>query len=277
MSATTVFIAGLTGKFARLLAGHLLAKPNVRITGTARSPSKLPSELSSNPRVEVFQADADNVTTIRKALKGSSVAICCYLGDHNLMREGQKKLIDAAIAEGIPRYIAGDWCIDYRNIKYGEAPMKDPMKQVTEYLEEKQDQIKGVHVLNGEFMETLFSFSALYDVESNTFNHWGSGNEKLDLTTYDDAAKYTAEVALDSHANGFIEGQLRSFLASLGCLMMWLVLGDSISVQDIAATFKEIYGTEAKVQRLGSLEDLYNKLIETRKAQPHNPFAWMSL
>ena len=206
MSSTTVFIAGLTGKFARMLAGYLLAKPNVRINGTARSPSKLPSELSNNPRVTVFQADADDLSTIRKALKGSSVAVCCYLGDNDLMLEGQKKLIDASIQEQVPRYIAGDWSLDFRNLGYGEMPMKDPMKKITEYLDERNDQIKGIHILNGEFMEVLFAFSGLYDEKTTTFNYWGSGDEKLDLTTYEDAAKYTAEIALDQSANGFIEG-----------------------------------------------------------------------
>ena len=210
MASKTVFIAGLTGKFARSLAGHLLAKPNVRIHGTARSPSKLPKELSSNPRVTVFQADADNEANIREALRGSSVSICCYLGDSKLMYEGQKKLIDASIAEGVPRYVAGDWSLDFRNLKYGDMPLKDPMKHVTEYLEEKREQIKGVHILNGEFMEVLWAFSGLYDAKSATFNYWGSGDEKLDLTTYDDAAKYTAEIALDETANGFIEGNVVS-------------------------------------------------------------------
>ena len=179
MSATTIFVAGLTGKFARLLAGHLLAKPNVRINGTARTPSKLPDNLSSNPRVTVFQADADDTTTIRKALKGSSVAICCYLGDNDLMFQGQKKLIDASIAEGVPRYIAGDWSLDFRLLEYGDMPVKDPMKKITEYLDEKKSQINGVHILNGEFMEILFAFSGLYDAKNTAFNYWGSGDEKL--------------------------------------------------------------------------------------------------
>ena len=221
MSSTTVFIAGLSGKFARKLAGHLLAKPEVRVHGTARSPSKLPSELSNNPRVTVFQADASDENTIRKALKGSSVSICCYLGDNDLMYEGQKRLIDASIAEGVPRYIAGDWSLDFRGIKYGEAPMKDPMKHITEYLEEKKDQIKGVHVLNGEFMEVLWAFSGLYDAKTTTFNYWGSGDEKLDLTTYDDAARYTAEIALDSSVHGFIEGELRQ-MPDGGLMLTWL-------------------------------------------------------
>ena len=217
MSSTTVFIAGLTGKFARKLAGHLLAKPNIRIHGTARSPSKLPAEISSNPRVTVFQADADDLTTIRQALNGSSVAICCYLGDQDLMLEGQKKLIDASIEEGVPRYVAGDWSLDFRNLKYGEVPMKDPMKKITEYLDERKDQISGVHILNGEFMEILFAFSGLYDAKNTTFNYWGSGDEKLDLTTYDDSARYTAEIALDQSANGFIEGSFVPVLWGFSC------------------------------------------------------------
>ena len=205
--STTVCIAGLTGKVARLLTGHLLAKPNIHINGIARSPAKLPSEIASNPRVTVFQGGADDVATIRKALKSSSVAVCCYLGPNDLMLEGQKTLIDAAIEEKVPRYIAGDWSLDYRRLQYGEVTTKDPMKRIAEYLAERKDRIQGVHILNGEFMDVFWSFSGLYDGNKGVFRYWGTGDEKLDLTTYDDAAKYTAEIALDKDANGFIEGK----------------------------------------------------------------------
>ena len=123
------------------------------------------------------------------------------------MENGQKTLIDAAIAEGVPRYIAGDWSLDFRKLKYGEHPAKDPMKRVAEYLDEKKDQIKGVHVLNGEFLDIFWGMSGVYDANTTTFKYFGDGSEKLDLTTYNDAAHFTAEVALDKDAVGWLEGK----------------------------------------------------------------------
>ena len=203
---STVAIVGLTGKFARQLAGHLLSKPNVHINGICRSPNKLPAELANNSRVSIFQASSDDVPALRKGLKGANVAVCCYLGDNNLMQEGQKTLIDACIAEGVQRYIAGDWSLDFRALEYGQHPLKDPMKRIGDYLDEKKDKIEGVHLLNGVFMEVFWSFSGHADTTTDTFKIWGSGNEKLDMTTYDDAAAYTAEIAADPKANGWFEG-----------------------------------------------------------------------
>lgn len=216
MSTTTVAIAGLTGKFARQLAGHLLSKPNVHVNGICRSPNKLPANLANDSRVSIFQASSDDVPALRKGLKGADVAVCCYLGDDKLMQEGQKTLIDACIAEGVPRYIAGDWSLDFRGLEYGQHPSKDPMKHVADYLDEKKSKIEGVHVLNGVFMEVFWSFSGHFDPTQEKFKIWGTGNEKLDMTTYNDAAAYTAEVAVDSKANGWIEG-MSPYSDTLNC------------------------------------------------------------
>lgn len=44
----------------------------------------------------------------------------------------------------------------------------------------------------------------------NTFTYWGTGDERWELTTYDNAAEFTAEVAIDTNANGFLSCRLIS-------------------------------------------------------------------
>jgi uncharacterized protein YbjT (DUF2867 family) len=107
----TVAIAGITGKMGQLIAKHLLARSNVKVRGLCRTPSKLPASLTSNPRLSVFKSDANDTKGIHSALKGSDVAVCCYLGDVDVMIEGQKRLIDACISEKVPRYVASDWSV----------------------------------------------------------------------------------------------------------------------------------------------------------------------
>jgi saccharopine dehydrogenase-like NADP-dependent oxidoreductase len=138
-TATTIAIAGLTGTLARLITTHLLKHPNIHINGLCRKPSKLPKSLHSNPHVTIFRTDANDTETIRESLRGADVAICCYLGDDTLMVDGQKTLIDACIAEGVPRYIASDWSMDFRKLAYGDHPPKDPMRHVQAYLEERSE------------------------------------------------------------------------------------------------------------------------------------------
>lgn len=127
------------------------------------------------------------------------------------MIDGQKTLIDACIAEGVPRYIASDWSLDFRGLALGDHPSKDPMKHVQAYLEEKESEgkIKGVHILNGGFMEVIWAkFLGLVDADKGEFRYYGTGDEKLEMTTMEDAANFTAEVAVDSNGNGFLKGKL---------------------------------------------------------------------
>lgn len=201
-TTTTVTIAGITGKLALQITKYLLESPSVHINGLCRDPTKLPSSITTNPRVTIFQGTATDTEGIRKALHGTSVAICCYLGDNDFMVSGQKTLIDACIAEKVPRYIASDWSLDFSRLEFGDLPIKDPMKHVAAYLDERKDQIKGVHVLNGAFLEV--PWRSIWDAQEKNFIVWGTGEEKWDLTSYGNAAEYTAKVALDPKASGYL-------------------------------------------------------------------------
>jgi NmrA-like family len=127
------------------------------------------------------------------------------------MIDGQKALIDACVAENVPRYIASDWSLDFRQLKFGDHPRKDPMKHVQVYLEEKEKEgkIKSVHILNGAFMEVVWApFLGFADAKNGVFRYFGTGDEKLDMTTYADTAAFTAEVAADPSATGFLNCKL---------------------------------------------------------------------
>lgn len=206
---TTVTIAGLTGKLALLIAKHLLKTPHVHINGLCRTPSKLPPSLASHPRVTIFPATATDTPQLRSALHDASICICCYLGDATLMVSGQKALIDACIEERVPRYVASDWCLDCRRLQLGDLPAKDPVKQVAAYLEERKGRILGVHVLNACLLEA--PWRSIWDAQGRHFKYWGTGEEKWELTSYGNAAEFTARVALDTEANGYLSCKLAWF------------------------------------------------------------------
>jgi putative NADH-flavin reductase len=207
--STKIAIVGFTGKMARLITVSLLrSHSNVQIHGICRSPDKVDARTLSNPNVKVFEAASSDTTALRRALAGTSACICCYLGNNTLMTDGQKTLIDACIAEGVPRYIASDWTFDFRKLEFGDHPAKDPMKHVQVYLDEmeKAEKIKAVHILNGAFMEVVWSpFLGLVNAGEGSFRYFGTGDEQLDMTTMEDTARFTAEVAVDPNAHGFLK------------------------------------------------------------------------
>jgi hypothetical protein len=124
------------------------------------------------------------------------------------MTEGQKVLIDTCIEAGVPRYIAGDWSSDYRTIELGEVPMKDPMKIIYAYLQEKEaagSAIRGVHIFTGGFTEGLLA-NVFADPAHTKIHYFGSGGIGLDISIMPNVAAWTAEVAMDPSANGVING-----------------------------------------------------------------------
>lgn len=199
---TTVGIAGITGKFARLLASHLLKHSDISIRGYCRNASKVSAPLTSSSQVQIIQGEAFDKEQIRAFVSGLGVVVCCYLGDDNLMLEGQKALIDACEENKVPRYIASDWALDYTKLEFGQLFVKDPMKHVKAYLETKHN-VKGVHILVGGFMDPVFSpFFNILDPKTATFRYWGEGDEVWEGTSYDNAAEYTAAIARDPTAVG---------------------------------------------------------------------------
>ena len=209
--STTIAIAGFTGRFARLLTQHLLAKPNqnIAITGICRTPSKVPPEIANDSRVKVVKADVKSLSELRQGVRGASVAICCYLGDDELMTDGQKLLIDACIAEKVSRYVASDYSFDYMNgLKLGDMPTKDFTLKVAQYLRWKADEIVAVHPLNGAFTEVFWApFLGVYDEKDMKLTYWGTGDEPWELTTFSDSAQFVAEIALDQDAKGVLNSK----------------------------------------------------------------------
>jgi hypothetical protein len=180
----------------------------VKINGIVRNASKVPEAFRANSNITIFEADSNDKTALIEALKGSQVCICCYLGDNNLMTDGQKRLIDCCIEVSVPRYIASDWSAEYRTLVPGEVPMKDPMKIIHDYLKEKGDQgndIHGVHILTGAFVEIILAHVFADDAHT-LIRYFGSGDEGIDVSTMVDVAAWTVEVAMDPIATGVIQG-----------------------------------------------------------------------
>lgn len=203
----TVGIAGLTSKLAMLMARSVLQKPNTAIRGLVRNPAKLPQELAANKRVTIVQGDAFDKEAANKFTQGCNAVICGYLGSHDVMIDGQKILVDACEANGVPRYFPSDYTIDYDKLEMGQLPNKDPMKVVKGYIEDRRAQgakTRGVYVLIGGFMDTLFSsFFNLYKRSENKLQAWGSMDDPVwDMTSYQNTAEYVGELAVDENAVG---------------------------------------------------------------------------
>lgn len=218
MAPTRIAVAGFTSRLAILVTRNLLQKANVEVVGICRDPKKVPIDIAEDPRVQTSKAEYTDSTTLREALKGVSACVCCYHGAEALMVEGQRILIDACIAESVPRYLASDFSFDFRRLKIGEFPFKDVQIIINDLLQKKEDegQIQPVHILVGGFMEAILTpFMGILDPASKKMRYWGTGDEKWDMTCMEDVAKFTAEVANDPNAIGVLNSKQMLYNLSL--------------------------------------------------------------
>ncbi|KAH8646736.1 nmrA-like family protein [Xylariales sp. PMI_506] len=257
---TTVGIAGITGKFGSLLAAKLLLNPTVRVRGYCRSPSKLSPELAASPNMTLYAGDASDVAAVKSFVHGCDVVACSYLGSSDFMFDSQKLLIDACEEHKVPRYIASDWSIDYTRLQLGDLFPKDPMLHVKAYVETKKH-VKGVHILIGGFMSTLFApFFQLWNSDTRTLKYWGTGEEVYEASTYENSAEYTAAIAVDKDAVG-----IQRFVGGVS------------SVPHLAEIIEKTHGFSPKLQRMGSLEELYTQMHATRTKNPKEVFKYMAM
>lgn len=136
--------------------------------------------------------------------------------------------------------------------------MKDPQKHIAKYLDTHSDKIGGVHILNGVFYEALFlPLVGIVDVKTDTFVYFDDGEVKWDLATYDDAARFTAEVACDADAVGFFN-----------------VLSERITTKEVAEAYGRVYSVEPQLKCGGKLESLKEQAMQAYKTQPQNVAAW---
>ncbi|KAM6529737.1 hypothetical protein FALCPG4_007865 [Fusarium falciforme] len=256
-----VGVAGITGQFGQLLTSKLLdTNQQVSVRGFCRNKAKLAQNLYSSSQVEIVEGGAYDRDQVANFVRGCDIVVCCYLGDDDLMIEGQKVLIDACEDEKVPRYMASDWCLDYTKLEFGQLFTKDPMKHVKTYLGTKEF-VKGVHVLIGAFLETLFSpYFGIYDSGTHTFSHWGEPGVLFETTSYGNAAEFTAQVVLDKEAVG-----IQRFV------------GDTKSMDDIALAYERVYGIKANVVIKGSAKQLYDKMWGVRNQPSSQPNEYMAM
>ncbi|KAF7918231.1 uncharacterized protein EAE98_009843 [Botrytis deweyae] len=259
--AKTIGIAGVGGKFAQCIIKSLLLNPSVHIKGYCRNASKLPTILTTHPRIKIVTGSYDDITSIQNFVSGTSVVICCYFASTEVMTNGQKYLINACEAAKVPRYIAGDFSVDHTLIPSSRIHLfPKPTTKIIEYLSTKKS-VKGVHILNGALMETFWAeFFQLYDSSSQTLSYWGAGDEKWEFTTYQTAADYTAAVALDENAVGIFR-----------------FLEDRKSPRELQSIFQTVYSTPLHLKSHGSLIDLEQKLEEVVNTHGEDTSQWGAL
>ncbi|MBX9768252.1 MAG: NmrA family NAD(P)-binding protein, partial [Bdellovibrionales bacterium] len=231
MKNQIIIIAGATGQLGSRIAGNLFAKGGVRLRvlvrrGTARA------KLGHLQGAEVCEVEFANKTELSKACEGGSCVISALAGLRDVIVETQSGLLEAAVAAGVPRFIPSDFSIDYTKIPEGWNRNLNLRSELQEKIEKTK--IQTTSILNGAFTDMLTGQAPFLIPQINRVLCWGDPHQKMDWTTMDNTASYTAEAALDDSAPRFLR-----------------IAGDEVSASDLARIATEVTGKQFKVLRPG--------------------------
>jgi nucleoside-diphosphate-sugar epimerase len=263
MTNKLVAVAGAAGKLGRLVVDSLLARPGVRVRALVRDPAK--AGLPRSDRLEVVAFDAALASGAQReaAVRDAFAIVSTLQGGPDVIVDAQLALLRAAKAAGARRFIASAYSYDFFALPEGINVNSDWRRRLA--IEARADvsaSFEVVHVLQGIFADAyVLGFLGMLDRERGVVRYWGDGATKIDWTTWEDTARFTAAAALDDRP---VPERL-------------FVSGDRMDVFAFVQAYEAAHGTKLALERLGSLEDLEAETKRRLAAEPQNMFAWLPL
>jgi nucleoside-diphosphate-sugar epimerase len=245
-----ILVAGGTGDLGNRIIKSLL-KRNANVIAIVRHTSDSPKvEELEKMGVKVIKVDMNNVAELTAACKGVTCVVSALAGLRETIVDAQSLLLDAAVAAGVPRFIPSDYSSDFTQIPAGENRNFDLRREF--HIKLDASPIASTSIMNGAFTDILFYNTPFYNLKDNTVAYWGNNaGYKVDFTTKDDTAAFTAAAALDDYAPKIL--RIASF---------------QISPNDLVTMAAAIKKVPFKLIPMGSLEQLSAHNKKERAANP---------
>jgi hypothetical protein len=168
------------------------------------------------------------------ACAGVSCVVSALQGLRDVIVDAQTVLLDAAIKAEVPRFIPSDYSIDFTKFPAGENRNLDLRREFHTRIDHTS--ISATTIYNGAFAELLTGQMPLILFKLRRVLYWGNPDQRMDFTTIDDTAAFTARVALDPSTPRFLR-----------------IAGDQLSARDLTVLVSEVTGEKFKLFRAGSL------------------------
>jgi hypothetical protein len=247
---STILVAGGTGNLGGRIIKALIARGTAvrAIVRNGSQPEKIKTLTELGAKVIVV--DMSDFAQLKQACQGVSCVVSALAGLHETIIDSQTKLLDAAIAAGVPRFIPSDYSADFTQLPVGENRNFDLRKEFHEYLDKSL--IAATSIMNGAFADILGYGTPIYDARNYSVGYWGDNPDwKIDFTTMDNTADYTAAAALDASTPRIL--RIASFQIT------------PIELVDIGEEVKE---RKFRFIPMGSLEDFAASNKKERSANP---------
>jgi uncharacterized protein YbjT (DUF2867 family) len=248
-----VVLAGATGNLGGRIAAALIrrgatVRAIVRRGAGADEVARL-RELG----VAVAEVDFASAVELANACSGATCVVSALAGLREVIVDAQSALLEAAVRASVPRFIPSDYSIDFTKLPAGNNRNLDLRREFHERL--AQAPIAASSIFNGAFMDMLTGRAPFILFKLKRVLCWGNADQRMDFTTIDDTAAFTAAAALDASTPRTLH-----------------IAGDRVSARDLATIVSEVTGQRFRLLCPGSLATLA-ALIKLVRAVSPNPKA----
>jgi hypothetical protein len=231
---TMILVAGGTGELGGRIVRALRNKnADVRVlTRPGSDPEKI-SELKKLGAT-VLTVNTSSVAEVTKACAGVSCVVSVLSGLRETVIDTQTVLLNAAVAAGVPRFIPSDYSIDFTRLPAGRNRNLDLRREFHTYLDKAP--IAATTIFNGAFADMITGQMPLILFSMKRVLVWGSADQRMDFTTMDDTAAFTANVALDDSTPRYLR-----------------IAGDQINSRELTSVASQVTGDQYSMLRPGGL------------------------
>jgi nucleoside-diphosphate-sugar epimerase len=234
MNEPTIVVAGATGNLGGRIA-RALRERGARVRALVRpSTAQDKIERLRDLGVAIASIDLNNDSQVTQACSGASCVVSALQGLREVIVETQAVMLGAAIKAGVPRFIPSDYSIDFTKIAPGENRNLDLRRDFHERLAKAS--ISATTIFNGAFADMLTGQMPLILFKLRRVLYWGNSDQRMDFTTIDDTATFTASAALDPSAPRILR-----------------IAGDQLSARELAGVASEVTGKKFRLFRAGGL------------------------
>ena len=242
----TIVLVGATGRFGARVAAAVLASRRARLRIVTRDASNPKLQPLRDAGAAVASAELADATALDSALRDADVVVSTLSGGPAVIVDGQHQLLRAGERCGVRRFIPSDYSLDFGALDDGDNVFLDLRRRFADLADASE--LAVTHVLVGAFTEVQLSpVMGIFDLERAVATPWGTGDEAIDMTTLDDAARVVAQLAIDDAAPRRIA-----------------FAGDTTSVRALATTFEQVTGRAMHVEPRGSAAELARWIARTR-------------
>ncbi len=262
----TVVLAGATGDLGSLIAQALLDKPEVQLRALVRPESVEKVAALRERGVEIIEVDLEHQEQegrLDEAMHDAFSVVSAIQGGPDIIVDAQLRLLEAARRTGVRRFIPSNFSYNIFGLDEGDNINSDTRRAFSRAAEEVRGEVEVVEIQIGAFLDrkVLFGFLGALDLGEGRAFLWGDGEAAMDFTTYADAARFTAEAAVD-------EASVPS---------VFEVAGDTLTFHELVKAYEDASGRSVTVSEMGTLAELDDEIRQRRQAEPENIPAWLPL